>query len=403
MTLVRRRLLTRLAALACGPAPVLPALLAAPAVRAAGRLRIGYAICRTGPFAAPAQAIQEPSYVLWAEQANAAGGLDVQGRRMPVELVGLDDRSDPEVSAQAYLDLMMRQKVDLILSPWGTRFTSAVAPLANRYGYPLLAPTATSRRLLEMNLPYYFCALQQGAPLMQAMVELLVAQQVRTLAVLYTEDSFGVEHLKALQLALRGRPLQLLPLRGYTANTTDFSAPLEALMQQQPEAFVGLTYPADTVHVTQQAQQLGFNPRFFYTSVGTAFPSYVQKFGAAAEGVLGMGSWNVKSSPGARAYFEAHVQRFNRQPDRWASGHTYAVLQVLQAALRQAGPDRKAIRHFVANQGADTILGPMRFRRGELASIPGMVGQWQKGEFEIVWPPERATAALADKPRWKAG
>ena len=43
-------------------------------------VRIGYAIARTGPWAAGAQVSQEPNYVLWAEQVNAAGGLDVRGR-----------------------------------------------------------------------------------------------------------------------------------------------------------------------------------------------------------------------------------------------------------------------------------------------------------------------------------
>jgi branched-chain amino acid transport system substrate-binding protein len=404
MTLHRRRLLTHLgahlAALAGGTA------LAAPAVRAAAprQVSIGYAICRTGPFAAPAQITQEPTYILWAEQVNAAGGLDVQGRHLPVELIGLDDHSDPEVSVQAYLELMTRRKVDLVLAPWGTRMTSAVAPLANKYGYPLLAPTASSRRLVDMNLPYYFSALQQGDDMMAALVGLLVDRKAKRLAVLHAEDPFGMETLKALQLALRGKPVELLPLRGYAPGTVDFSPALAGFMQQQPDAFVGLSYPADTLHLTEQSRRLGFNPRFFYTSVGTAYPSYLQKFGAAAHGVLGMGSWNPRSSPGARAYQQAHVQRFNKQPDRWASGHTYAALQTLQAAVQHTGLDRRGIRNFIASQGADTILGPMRFRRGELASIPGMVGQWQNGEFEVVWPPARATAApIADKPHWPVG
>ena len=31
---------------------------------------------------------------------------------------------------------------------------------------------------------------------------------------------------------------------------------------------------------------------------------------AGAEGVLGMGSWNSKTSPGAKAYFDAHTKKF---------------------------------------------------------------------------------------------
>jgi len=37
-------------------------------------VRVGYAIARTGPWAAGAQVTQEPNYLLWADQQNAAGG-----------------------------------------------------------------------------------------------------------------------------------------------------------------------------------------------------------------------------------------------------------------------------------------------------------------------------------------
>ena len=49
-------------------------------------IKIGYAISRTGPFAPGAQATQEPSYILWAEQVNAAGGISVKGQKRKVEL-----------------------------------------------------------------------------------------------------------------------------------------------------------------------------------------------------------------------------------------------------------------------------------------------------------------------------
>ena len=41
------------------------------------------------------------------------------------------------------------------------------------------------------------------------------------------------------------------------------------------------------------------------------------------------------------------------------------------------------------------------FAKGVNVATPGMVGQWQKGEFEVVWPKARATAPLiTQKPAW---
>src|SRR5262245_35030938 len=126
--------------------------LALPAfVRAQGApLRVGYSIARTGPWAPGAQVSQEPNYLLWAEQQNAAGGVNVKGSKRPIELISSDDQSNIETCVRTYEKLMGSDKVDLVLPPWGSNANFAVAPLANRFGYPFLAPTALSRQLVEM-------------------------------------------------------------------------------------------------------------------------------------------------------------------------------------------------------------------------------------------------------------
>jgi len=306
-----------------GSAAALGTLAFAPPLLAQGApVRIGYSMSRTGPWTVGAQTSQEPNYILWAEQQNAAGGLNVQGVRRRIELIGADDRSDMETVIRTYERLMGSERVDLVLPPWGSSANFAVAPLANRHGYPFLAPTALSRRLVELRLPFFF------------------------------------------------------------------------LMLQQPAAMVGA--PVDML------REIAFNPRFFYASVGTAFPMFREVMTpTGAEGVMGMGSWNRRSSPGAQAYFEAHVARHNREPDRWASGHTWAALEILSAAVARVGLDRRAIRDFVAGNTHRTIVGDIRFSGSENVGTPGTVGQWQRGEFEVVWPRAVATAALnPNKPAW---
>ena len=183
-----------------------PAALAFPGlVRAqAGPVRVGYAMARTGPWTTGAQVSQEPNYLLWAEQQNAAGGLNVKGTKRPIELISSDDRSDIETCVRTYEKLMGSDKVDLILPPWGSNANFAVAPLANRFGYPFLAPTALSRRLAEMKLPYFFLLLQQPKPMMDALVDMLKANGARTMAVIYVDDLFGLENYAALKVAVAG-------------------------------------------------------------------------------------------------------------------------------------------------------------------------------------------------------
>lgn len=395
----RRRALRTAAASAAG---LLASTIGSPSVAATGKpVRIGYAIARTGPWSAGARASQEPNYLLWAEQQNAAGGLVVEGRRRPVELVGHDDASDVRQCTRAYETMMRGQAVDLVLAPWGTVASSAVAPLANRLGYPLVAPTALSRRLVDMNLPCFFSMLQQADRMMQALVDLLVARQVRTVALLYMDDLFGLENFSALSVALKRAGIEVVQRRDFPLGIEDLSSTLRAMKAQAPDAFIALTYPRETMLVTTQASEVGLRPALFYASVGTAYPAYRTTLGPLADGVLGMGSWNAKSSAGARAYADAHTKRFGQQPDRWASGHCWAGLEILTDCIAQVGLDRAAIRDRIASRTFATIIGPIRFAGSENVSSAGSVGQWQGDEFEVVWPSAVATASLITKPQGK--
>lgn len=394
-----KRTLLKGAAATVGAAAFAPHLLAAqPPVR------IGYSMSRTGPWTGGAQVSQEPNYLLWAEQQNALGGLDVKGVRRPIELISSDDRSDTETVVRTYEKLMGSDKVDLVLPPWGSNANFAVAPLANRFGYPFLAPTALSKRLVEMKLPYFFLLLQQPKPMCDALVDMLKASGAKTIAVVYVDDLFGLENYAALRVALQGSGISMVEDKSYPAGVKDLSPVLRSMKDKNPDAFVGFTYPPDTILASKQAKEVGFNPKFFYASVGTAFQLYRNVMTpAGAEGVLGMGSWNGKTSPGAKAYFDAHTKKFaGKEPDRWASGATWAGLEILTAGVAKVGLDRKALRDYIANGNHKTIIGDIKFTGSENTATPGTVSQWQNGEFEVVWPPKVATAKLnASKPAWK--
>src|SRR5207245_9498054 len=63
------------------------------------------------------------------------------------------------------------------------------------------------------------------------------------------------------------------------------------------------------------------------------------------------------------------------------------------------GPE--AIREYIASSEHATIIGPVRFKGSEI-QFPGTVSQWVGGDFEVVWPANRATTKLSiPKPAWK--
>lgn len=377
-------------------------------VQAAGRpVRIGYAIAETGLNAIGAGITQIPNYLLWRNQVNAKGGLRVAGQgRRPVDFVKYDTRSDLETAVRLYERLITVDKVDLLLPPWGTATNFAVAPVTNKAGYPLIAPTAASLKLESLNLPYFYAVLAQPDAMMSALVAFLQAANppVKKVAVAHVADLFGVEQYQSLMPILKKRGIEVTEDKSYPLGVQDLSDVLKTAQAGKPDAFLILSYPPDTILSVQQAIGIGFNPRVYYASVGTAFPAFRDNFKANAEGVVGMGAWNPKVQyPGARAYFDAHVKQMKAEPDRWASAFAYATLQILEEAVGKVGLDRARIKAYLDSTRFSTVAGPMKFERGINRLTPGMVGQWQKGEFEIVWPRERATAAaVVPKPAWQS-
>jgi len=142
----RRTLIKSLIALGAAAAWSLPALAADP-------VRIGFAIAKTGPFVIASDP-QLKAYELWKEQVNARGGLNVGGTKRMVEFVVYDDQSKPDQAVRLYEKLITSDKVDLLIAPWGTPFHIAIAPVLEKYKFPVVGATAASVRLRELKPGY---------------------------------------------------------------------------------------------------------------------------------------------------------------------------------------------------------------------------------------------------------
>ena len=106
------------------------------------KVKIGYAISKTGPNAGGASITQIPNYEMWVKDVMAKGGLKVGDKRLPIEVIEYDDRSNSEEAVRAVERLVTQDKVDLLFPPWGTGLNLAVGPVFNKYGYPQLTFSA---------------------------------------------------------------------------------------------------------------------------------------------------------------------------------------------------------------------------------------------------------------------
>ena len=370
-------------------------------------IRIGYAISLTGSNAAGAGITVVPNYRLWVKEVNATGGILLKsaGKRIPIDVIEYDDHSNVADAETAIERLISQDRVDFILALWGTGLNLAVGPLFHRAGYPQLATTAwpPDPSKLWPN-SFWFLGTPTGAA--QAFVD--ITSKLRSegkignaVAMLSVADQFGIGLAKVVRKVFRQANFELVYDRAYPVEARDMSEIMNEVKELNPDTFAALSYPPDTIMLTEQARLSNFNPKVFYTAVGTAFPLYKQRFGADVDGVMGIGGWNAKTQA-SEDYFRRHVEMTGQEPDRWASPITYASLQMLQQAIEHVGGiDRAAVIKELQTGTFETVVGRVKLKNN-LYEDTWFVGQWQKGEFEGIAPATLpgAQPIMFPKPPW---
>jgi len=370
------------------------------AAEAADPVRIGFSLPRTGAFAASTPP-QENGYVLWREQVNAKGGLDVAGTRRPVEFVVYDDQSDPAKAVQIYEKLITDDKVDLLFAPWGTAHHFAVVGLLERHKFPMVGNTVSSVRLRELKPNYFWAVAAQPDGLAEALVSMMKKQNIKSAAILTLQLPFSLETREELLPRLKAAGIQATVTKDYPPTTRDMTALLASVQAAKPEAVLTLSYPTDSVLYMNQAREVGIDAPFQFVLIGPSIPFFRKMFGPAAENIVTLGYWtpHQKNWPRAQPFLEAYKKRFNDEPDYTITTTTYSSCEIVEQAVAKAGLDRERLRQTFASGTFDTIVGQLSFK-GAYTTAPATVTQIQNGQIHFVWPPEIATSEFRPKGAW---
>lgn len=385
--------------------------LAAPAMAAdPTEIRIGYAISKTGPYAGGASTTVLPNYQMWKADLEKSGGMLINGKRVPVKFIEYDDRSSSEEVVRAVERLVNQDKVDFILPPWGTAMNLAVAPVLHKNNYPQLTTTMISDRIpqLRERWPNMFFFTLTSSNYAHGVVNVLKNLRKEgkiegKVAIVNVADQFGIELSKAAREELAKEKFNVVYDQSYPLGSQDLQAIVNEARRKEPEAFLAFSYPPDTLALTDQAQKVGFNPKVFYTAIGTVFPVFKDRFGANTEGVLGLGGVSIEL-PATADYRARHLKMFNREADYNGSAATYATLQVLQQAIERANSiDRKAVAHQIETGSFETAVGPVKLQN-RMWMEEATVGQWQGNAIQPIEPANLigAKALQFPKPAWKA-
>jgi branched-chain amino acid transport system substrate-binding protein len=366
----------------------------APAHAAGGPIVIGTSISKTGPLAEDAD-YQIKGLELAVADANAKGGW--LGRK--VELKLYDDKSEAGTGVRLYTRLITQDKVDLLIGPYSSGITQAVAPLINKYHFATVEPGAS---LPDIYVPGNHWNIQGTASSLSYLEPLMPLAQktygAKTVAILGLKSAFSLACYNARLEQAKKLGLQVVYQTTYSLPQPDFASIALAIKNANPDVVIGCTYYPDAVGIAQALHSQGFAPKLLAETIGPVEAAFVKALGPVANGIIAnTGWWYNFKTPDNAGFIARYKAKFNEEPDYHAASG-YAAVEVLGAAVEHTRSlDQTKLRDWLLHNEVPTIQGTFKVDPNGLSIGYGQdMVQVQNGDIKLVWPDDLAQAKLIE-------
>ena len=339
------------------------------AANAADVIKIGAPLALTGGLADEGKK-QKIAYEMWLERVNAAGGIKVGDKMMPVELVVYDYQTDGKRAAQLTEKLITDDKVNFITAPFGSGHTKIAAGVAERYGIPIMASVASSESVYDQGYENLFGTLAPNSGLTDNMMKLFKTSfpDVKTVAILGREDVFPNAMAKALADGAPKAGYEVVYDQRYSVGALDHSAALSAIKSASPDWIYVTGYTQDLILLRKQMADLGISAKVVTMITGPAYKEFIDGLGPLANGVTSASWWHHTTTytsddvfGSTKAFYEAFKEKKGTDPD-YVHASAAAALCALQAAIENAGSIEPAkVRAALGDLSITTFYGPIDF------------------------------------------
>jgi branched-chain amino acid transport system substrate-binding protein len=400
-----------LATLAC-------AVMAAPAsAQQAPPIKIGFGMALTGGLAAGGkQALV--TYQLWAEDVNARGGL--LGRK--VELVHYDDQSNAATVPALYSKLLDVDKVDLVLSGYGTVPTAAAMPTIMQHKKVFLSLFALAAND-QFNYDRYF-QMQPNGP--NAKVEFskgyfdlaaAISPKPQTVALVGADAEFSVLALEGARENAKKHGLKVVYDRTYPPNTVEFGTIVRSIKATNPDLVFIASYPPDSAGMVRSVHEVGLAAKMLGGGmIGLQFAALKTQLGPLLNNIVCYDLYAPEPTmkfSGVENFLVRYRERAGAAGidplGLYIPPYAYAEMQILEAAVTSAKTlDDGKLAETIKATTFDTVAGKIKFgARGEwteprllLIQYRGVEGNGvdqfkQAGKEVILYPPQYKSADLA--------
>jgi branched-chain amino acid transport system substrate-binding protein len=367
-------------------------------------IKLGVVSPHTGPLAGFGEA---DAFIIDQVKTTLAKGLAVGGKTYPVEIIAKDSQSSGTRAAEVASELILHDKVDLLLGQGTPDTTNPVADQAEVNEVPCVTTNCPWQ-------PYFFG--RNGDPkkgftwtynffwgledVIAAYLPLWdSAPTNKVMGGLFPNDADGNawgDPQRGLPPALIKAGYKIIDPGRYQVMNNDFTSQITQFKQVGAEIVVGNMIPPDFATFWSQAAQQGFRPKVVTIGKALLFPSVVNSLGPRGNGLTSEIWWTPTfpfksglTGQSARELTDAYVEATKR-PWTQPIGYQHALFEVAIDVMKRAKSiDPKAILDSIVATDYHSIVGPVKWTGQPVKNVtrtPLVAGQWQRSGqgFDLV-------------------
>jgi len=383
----RREVLQRAGAAAIAAA--LPSRRASAQARA---IRIGFVSPQTGALAPFGEADR---FTIGRMNALSGKGLDLAGKKVPIQIVQKDSQSSPNRAGEVARDLILKDKVDLVLVSSTPETANPVCDACELNEVPCISTVVPWQ-------PWFFG--RNGDPQkgfdwtyhffwgLEDVIANFVAgwKSVPTKKMvggLFPNDGDGNawgDEARGFPAPLAKEGFRLVDPGRFQNMNNDFSAQIGAFKQQGVDIVTGVVIPPDARTFLTQARQQGLRPKVVTLGKALLFPGAVEALGELGEG-LSTEVWWSPSHPFTSSLTGESAAKRTRVDS------TKVHLSASGRRMRATPVTTAWVRPESCSSNLSTVVGPVKFGgKGPFKNVcrtPLVLGQWVPGKkrrYELV-------------------
>lgn len=353
---------------------------------------IGATVSLEGRYQEPSLMMQK-AFKLWADKINQEGGL--LGRQ--VKLILHNDKSDRDLTKTLYKKLIEEDKVELVLSPYGTPLTQVASEVTEQHDMLMLAVAAASEKPWQKGARYLFQMYAPAGRQFIGLLDLMSRKNLKTLSVIYDDTSdYNVDIVHGIKEWANTFSIKVVYQNAYQDCKKDLPGLLRDVRVKDANALILSAYSPDCYELLRLLGDMQYRPTLLAMPIAPVHPDFYKNAGEMANRIFSPSQWEPDKRipfPGTR-HFDDEFTRFAGHRPSYHAASAYSACQILKKAIVDTKSiNNKILRDYIASLDTVTVLG--RFKvdyTGKQVGHNSFIIQWQNGKKEIVWPKKMQTA-----------